>query len=169
MPDRIHGRGTQRNAWLAAEAALVLTRIMRRAAILPALLLLVACSPLSEEKDEFRAALLRWHDADIHSYSYTFRYGCFCHRAGRFAVVVEDDSIVSVELVDGGWDEEAEPWALTVPQMFAEIDEALDENPDDATLRFAELGYPISVGFDRWEDAVDDEWGMGIEDFVVMD
>lgn len=145
---------------------------MRRNPALPCLLVVAlagaGCSPLSEEKDEFRAAVLRWNEAGIHSYRYTFQYGCFCPRAGVYAVVVRNDTVESAEVIEGGWDEGQQPYALTVPQMFQLIREALDEDPDDATLRFAELGYPISVGFDRWEDAVDDEWGMGVEDFVDL-
>ena len=141
---------------------------MRRLLVFLPTLLLAACDPLSEEKDELRAARDRWNDAQIASYSYTFEYSCLCERAGIYAVVVEDGAIASVEVIEEEGGPEGEPFALTVPEMFDRIERALDGEPDDVDLRFANEGYPTHAAFDMADNSVDDEWNLGVDDFVDL-
>ena len=141
---------------------------MRRLHLLLPLLLLAGCDPLSEEKDELRAARDRWNDAEIDSYSYAFEYSCLCNRAGYYAVVVENGVIVSAETIEEHDWPGREPYALTVPEMFDRIERALDDEADDVDLRFADEGYPTHAAFDMDERSVDDEWNLGVDDFVDL-
>ena len=90
-------------------------------------------------------------------------------RAGIYAVVVEDDSIVSIEIVSPEWDEGQEPYALTVPEMFDRLEATLEREPDEARLEFAAEGYPTFAAFDMEENSVDDEWGLAVEDLTPLD
>ena len=138
--------------------------------IIPVLLLaLASCDPLDDEKDELRAARERWDDAGITSYAFTFTYECYCMRAGVYAVVVADDSIESIEIVSPAWDEGQEPYALTVPQMFERLADALERGPDDVRLEFASAGYPEAVYFDMVDSYADDEWGFEVEGLTPLE
>jgi len=141
---------------------------MRRLAV-PALLLLAACDPHAEARDDLRDAVERWNDAGVDDYAFTFHYSCYCDRYGDFQIVVEDDTVASAErIIEDG--EEVDPWqqipAMTIDEMFDRIDDALDQDPEDADVRLDDdLGYPIRVRFDFEENIADEEWGFGVRSF----
>ena len=143
---------------------------MRRLRLLSGVLLLAGCDQLSDQKDDLRDARERWQDAGLDNYGYTLHYGCFCERSGAFQIVVHDDTVTSAVYIG---EEEFPEWgeipAMTVDEMFERIEDALDEDPEDADLEFDdELGYPTSVGFDLADNVDDDQWGFSVTDFAEL-
>jgi hypothetical protein len=143
---------------------------MRRSAIL-LVLLAAACDPMADERDALEAARERWDDASIDSYRMTFHYSCYCQKYGDFDIVVEGDSIVSaVHLLEEGEGPEGpvEIPMMTVEDMFAAIDRALDREPAQADLEYHGLGYPTRANFDFEENVADEEWGFGVRELVEI-
>ena len=128
------------------------------------LLLLSACDPLAEERDDLRDARERWQDAELDTYAYVLEWQCFCLRMGRYQITVENDVVVSAVRLDE-W-EEGPPPELTIDSLFVLLENALDREPDEASLRFHRLGYPTDVSFDPIENGIDDEWGFAVEEFA---
>jgi hypothetical protein len=153
--------------WLARARVASYRGGMRSTIVLVlAALLTAACGdPLDEEWEELERAEAHWERADIEDYAFTLLYGCFCELAGEFAIVVHGDSITSAKRVDDSGPLSDTVPAMTVPEMFARIRTGLEREPDRVTLRYHELGFPQTAEFDFEENAADEEWSFGVDEF----
>ena len=108
---------------------------------------------------ELEEARARWSEAGLDDYDYTYEIGCFCVSSGPFEVEVERGEITSITgPPDEGLDDAflAEV-VVTVDELFATIDEAID-TAEAFTLRFDEtLGYPTLFDVDYSSMIADDE------------
>ena len=138
---------------------------MRRYALL-LVLAVAACDPLGPEFDRLQDAEERWARNRPDSYSFVLEWSCLCEYYGGTRIVVEGDSIVSAEPVEEMLGEELP--MFTIDDLLAHIRRELDKDPDEATVRFADLGYPTYASFDFDEDSLDDEYGIRIEEFTVL-
>ena len=152
---------------------------LRSAAKLPLLalaLLAGACDggPFgpSGAEAELRAARARWERQGAADYAYTVRRTCFCGPdvAGPVRVEVRGGRTVSVSPFEG---RPLFPGAFdrldTVEEMFASVQDAIDAGPYLLDARYDPArGYPVSVAVDYERNAVDDEGGFVVSDFVLL-
>jgi len=158
------------NRRLAPRPRLAYTAGMRPYTAILGLLALAGCGDgFEEEWTRLAGAERRWERADIHSYAFTLHYGCFCPLNGEFAIVVENDVVISAKRIDDSGPLEDTVPAMTVPEMFGRIRTGLESEPEGVTLVFADLGYPELVRFDLEGNAADDEWSFGIDEFTPRD
>jgi hypothetical protein len=111
----------------------------------------------STGEQDLAAAIDRWQRAGAYDYAYVQSELCG-ERAGI--------GTARVEVVDGRV-KEVDPlrhmplqraYALTVPELFDQIEEALQRGEGTTKVTYdAELGYPRDVRFDPMPEAVDDE------------
>ena len=107
------------------------------------------------------------------SYGYDFQNVCFCGPDTRAPVRIEvrDGQFQSVVLREDGTAVARERWDqyLTVEQVFASIEDALDESA--ASVRVAydpSLGYPRDVFIDFNEMIADEELGFTVENLSAV-
>jgi hypothetical protein len=124
--------------------------------------------------DELRAARAEWERQGISSYRYTVRRSCECLPEATAPARVEVRDGRTVSVVAATSVSQVRPEAFgeydTVEELFAVIEEAIARDPYRFTARYDErLGYPLgySVDFDR--EYVDDEGGLAITEFEVIE
>jgi hypothetical protein len=121
---------------------------------------------------EIEAALATWQAAGIDDYSYTIERHCLCPAELHARVFVEAGEVATVELLAEGGDTEfaRERMRMTMGEVLAELLAILragDEEPGPIELVFdPDLGFPTEVDVDPIRDAIDDEFGFSIVDFV---
>ena len=111
------------------------------------------------------AALAKWTDAGIANYNFTFSRGCFCpvEYVGPYQATVIDGVVTGatyegVDLLEievlraNSYGERV----LTVEQVFAEIDRAIQAADSFEVTYHPELGYPLSASID-WDFQMADE------------
>lgn len=128
-----------------------------------------ACAdPFAPEQNALDDARVRWEAAGITAYQLEYRNVCFCGRV-HIRVDVTNGQVTRVEPLDD--DDAFGPVheGYTVERLFALIQDGLERRPHDVALSFhPELGYPTSVSFDPIGNAIDDEWGFRVENFVTV-
>ena len=146
--------------------------------LVPLGLALGACglAPLgpSSAAGDLRAARAEWERQGISSYRYTIRRSCEClpEATAPARVEVRDGRTVSVVAATSASQVRPEAFQRydTVEELFAVIEETIERDPYRFSARYdARLGYPLeySVDFDR--EHADDEGGLAITDFEVIE
>ena len=122
-------------------------------------ILLLACvgcglvGSSNDEQAELNRNCLIWRSQDARSYVLDFRgqFGAASLASGSWATVeVRDDSIQSVVLRESGKRQESaiDRW-FTVEEMFTQIRELLDQDPDVFEVRYdSARGYPQLLNVD---------------------
>jgi hypothetical protein len=146
----------------------------RRTSIVAALFILVACGdglPVSTRLVlNLRAAHARWERRGTDSYEITVRRVCFCGFVEPVRVKVVDGTIVSRTVVSTG-DQVPTLYASQypdIPGLFAIVEEAATEADKLHTEFDATYGFPTIISIDWIENAVDDEVGYVMEEFVAL-
>lgn len=133
------------------------SRVLRAGAAAAALVLITSCGD-----DEAAQAQQLWTSNGPDDYRFIWRTSAMVGQ-GRFAVEVHDGAVVSIKPLQEG-PRVLEERALTVEDVFAELEE-LQATADAVEVSYdAELGYPRSVAVDVIDGAVDDEYEFHIED-----
>lgn len=133
------------------------SRVLRAGAEAAALVLMASCGD-----DEAAHAQQLWMSNGPDDYRFIWRTSAMV-RQGRFAVEVHDGAVVSIKTLQEG-PRVLRERALTVEDVFAEL-EQLQATADAVEVSYdAELGYPRSVVVDLIDGAVDDEYEFHIED-----
>lgn len=124
--------------------------------------------------DELRAARAEWERQGISSYRYTVRRSCECLPEVTVPARVEVRGGRTVSVVAATRARQVRPEAFgeydTVEELFAVIGEAIARDPYRFVARYdARFGYPVEyfVDFDR--EHADDEGGLAITDFEVIE
>ncbi len=133
-----------------------------------------ACSdPLGPERDALEANRARWASLEIVSYRYEYALNCYCGGPGAqpVAVLVQDGDVVAVSNPDGS--EVAGPWEPadypTIEDLFDRVEESLNREPYEARVKYdAQYGYPADAYFDFEQNAIDEEFGFVVTEFVVV-
>ena len=146
----------------------------RRTSIVVALFILVACGdglPVSTRLVlNLHAAHARWESRGTDSYEITVRRVCFCGFVEPVRVKVVDGTIVSRTVVSTGDPVptlEASQYP-DIPGLFAIVEEAATQADKLHTEFDATYGFPTIISIDWIENAVDDEVGYVMEDFVAL-
>jgi hypothetical protein len=149
------------------------TRFFRALAVIA----VVACSdstaPVSATLADLTAAKSRWAASAPASYQYTFSRSCFCGpESARLVVVTVRNGVVeSARYADtGALLAPAQAAAYpTIEGVFALVDDALARHADSITAEYdAARGYPVRIFIDWFTNAVADEMGYGVRDFVAL-
>ena len=129
----------------------------------------------SGEHPEVAAALAanqaKWNEAALTSYTFNQQRLCFClvEFVQQVTVEVADDQIQSINYVESGEAvTDAFDFYLTVPGLFALIDDALKRNADNIDVEFDEvLGYPSRINIDYDFRIADEEVTYTSENLVA--
>ncbi len=84
---------------------------------------------------------------------------------GSGTVIVRDDAVVDVT---GGAGSDFPVYGRTVPQLFDDIEQALQTGSVSQLTWHPELGYPATARLDPEADAIDDEWGFRVNDLESL-
>ena len=134
-----------------------------RISLVAATLILSGCSLFDSNPDYTGPA----------DYAFTLRVGCFCPYAGPLRITVNEDEVVDVRQLDpqdgeGNVDDWIEQQAMTLAELDALVDRAHRE-ADDVTVEYdPTYGFPTDVYIDWIKDAVDDEIGYTVTDYVAL-
>jgi len=84
-----------------------------------------------------------WHAQNLHSYSYTLSYDCFCPNKGPLTVMVVRDTVYSA--VDTAGVAVARGYAMTIDDLFDLIQTGLEHDVRVEASFDAQLWYPTSI------------------------
>ena len=119
---------------------------------------------------ELSAAIKKWNDSNINSYSYTLSVSCYCIDTEPNDIKVVDNKIKKVngKLVTEN-DLENIYWNVkSFDEIFEIIAEKLNDNPFLYTIKFDQsFGYPIDIYFDMDEMIADEEIGYYVTNFKI--
>jgi hypothetical protein len=125
-------------------------------------------APGTPEEARLDAARARWAASGIETYRWTYARSCFCPQL-TVAVTVEAGEAVDhrVSVVGGGPSGAAgELEILTMLDFYEEVQRAIDTADSLAVAYEPETGRILSLDVDRFENAVDDEYGYAVTSFV---
>lgn len=121
-----------------------------------------AAGPADSERARLDEARQRWERAGIEDYRLTWTVQCFCPRATFVDTVIDGEVISHEQAADS--DALDDPGPKTVPDIFDEVQAAIDEEP--ATLEVAyddETGAVTSWWADYRLDMADEEQGFEVQ------
>jgi hypothetical protein len=148
---------------------------MKKFLLIPAVLLLFACSlffPASRELNQNRE---KWEAMDIHHYRFNLRIGCFCpfNEQMPLTIEVKDGEAISITASNGqdiAPNLETYMKSASVEALFDIIQSAMKSGADDIKVTYDDhYGFPTSINIDNIKMAVDDEIGYYVENFEVLD
>jgi len=119
---------------------------------------------------ELSAAIKKWNDSNINSYSYTLTVSCYCIDTEPNDIKVVNNKIKKVNGKSVTEDDlENIYWNVkSFDEIFEIIDEKLKDNPFLYTIKFDQsLGYPIDIYFDMDEMIADEEIGYYVTNFKI--
>lgn len=109
-----------------------------------------------------------WPTAGYNTYSYRFRWICFCWESLRRTVDIQvaDGEVQRVTDAQTGAEldaESASPYG-TIDSLFDFLEEAKDQHADAIRVTYdPTLGYPATAWVDYRKDLADEEMGFEIE------
>lgn len=142
-----------------------------RARLLPLLgaAIIAGCSstsPTEVQQTRLTAAMQRWAVGGSLDYQFQLRWlcgECLPEWSHLLQIRVQNGQVTDVVDLTAGGPVAKNSRTLTIPELFAHIQLALDQ---DAHYLFAEyhptLGYPVTVAVDWSYPAVDDEGGFDV-------
>lgn len=120
--------------------------------------------PIPEGAEGLDEARARWEAAGIDDYDLTYRPLCFCPQYD-VTVVVRGGEVVSTDSVsdmETSW----EPEGLSVDEMFAELEQAVDGDAHEVQATWDEAtGRPLRYWIDESEMVADEEHGIEVLTF----
>jgi hypothetical protein len=126
---------------------------------------------------ELDANQQKWESRNVSHYTMKVNLICFCPWGSSMPWMVEvmNREVISVTDNSGQPVPEDDPiWTvdnsdlLTVDGLFAYVRRAIEEADDTNVEYQPDLGYPVTVGVDWIEQAMDDEMGVHISELHAM-
>ena len=126
---------------------------------------------------EFDRNLQKWVDAGISHYRFSPFIGCFCPFGQDMPLTIEvqNNQAVSMTYSDGTRVPDDDPqYAFfdkyaTIDRIFSELESGLEGEADEVTAVYdTTYGYPTQVNFDFIKNAIDDELGLTVSNFEVL-
>ena len=105
----------------------------------------------------------KWHSRDIASYDFVYHAGGMAGECELF-VHVRDGKVASATEQHPCWLHAND--APTIDGVFDTLAKEYRESDQVDATYDPEYGFPTSVSVDRIRNAIDDEWGFGVSDFV---
>jgi hypothetical protein len=135
---------------------------------------MASCTQLDPDH-ELQANKGKWEAAAISSYELDMRLACFCLKRDMRPIHVlvrgsettftykDDDSRVTDAALDS-------LLIGAVPKMFNDIKLVIDKDPVDLRVVYnEEYGYPERIIVDPGSSISDDEFGLRVSDFEIID
>lgn len=117
--------------------------------------------------DTLEANFQKWKANHPHEYAFTYSRTCFCINP-VWRVEVKGDSVVRVANISSAPGTPSALESYSMDSIFARIKAGLDKHPAKAQIRYnARLGYPEEAGFDQAPNVADDEYSLGVSDFIA--
>lgn len=142
-------------------------------ALAGSVLLLAGCgSHLNDAREVWRDARARWTANRPSQYTYTLERLCFCPEEvrGPVRIVVRGDSVLSRAYVGSGQAVPAQ-YAVhfgTIESLFDVIDDAIDRKAAELSTQYDPArGYPLTVNIDYVANAIDEELGLRVSEFLI--
>ena len=149
---------------------------MKKMILLLLALILTACSFGS--KSEYDTNFDKWQNSDVTHYRFSLFVGCFCafRNDMPLSIEVQDGKVVSMTYSDGipvpADDPQLEFLSryATMDRLFSELKADLDGEADEVTVTYnATYGFPEQISIDRIKEAIDDELGLTVSNFEVLE
>lgn len=117
------------------------------------------------------SARANWEAADHPHYRYRLQRECYCAAPNDVVVQVADGRVVAVTDTQTGQPVDPAQWRgyRTVPELFAEIDDAVSRQPDSLLVEYHRtLGYPQRVRIDFSYRMADEEIDYAIASLEIL-
>ena len=148
---------------------------MKKIILLALVFILSACSFSST--NEIKANQDKWIKSGITHYRFELSIGCFCAFRDKMPLLIEvkDGEVVSMTYGDGS-PVPADDANLEFFNGFSTVDRLFQYLQSDAAKKADEVkvdyeptyGYPIMVSIDQIKAAMDDEYGITISNFEIL-
>lgn len=139
----------------------------------------ISCSLFTNENDGYEQALERWEVNKSINYEFSYRVGCFCATLTPALIVVNSDSIyqildvetrdsLMVQVGESTYEYAGKIYKdsyKTIDELFKVIKDSRGAHELDVDYNEA-LGYPTSIYIDHIKNAVDDEIGYSVSNYL---
>lgn len=154
---------------------------MKRNFLLLLILPIISCSLFNNENDGYEQALEQWNEAKSNNYEFTFNVGCFCPVYTPARIIVQADTVYKIlnpgteDSLMVQVDESSFQYAGDVyPEVYKTIDELFDviinarkQSANKIEVKYnSTAGYPESISIDYVKDAIDDEIGYTVSNYI---
>lgn len=145
-----------------------------RKLILASFVVLAGCGILDpdDRRDDLADARRRWDSLNIVSYEYVLQRSCFCpiETVRPYRVRVLNGAVVDARDVETGAAPPAGLPILTIPELFAVIEDALDQSAYSLEVDYdAQRGYPVRIAIDYDRQTADEELGFRASEFLSLE
>lgn len=154
---------------------------MERSFLLLLILPFISCSLFTNENDGYEQSLEQWKESKSSDYEFEFIVGCFCHAYTPARIIVQADTVYKV--LDPGTEDslmvqvgesDSQYAGYIYPEAYKTIDELFDviitarkENASKIDVKYNSTnGYPESISIDYLKNAVDDEIGYSVSNYI---
>ncbi len=147
---------------------------MKKIILITLVIVLTACS--LGTSSAFTKNRQLWQDAGITHYRFSLSILCFCLFSEQMPITIEvqNNEIVSMLYADGTPVTSDDPnYATfsnhaTIDNLFSELEAGL-KDADEVTVTYdAIYGFPNSIQFDYVREIADDELGLSVSGFEVL-
>lgn len=147
---------------------------MKRIFYIALILILMACGSASTEFDK---NLMKWNESGVSHYRFQLVVGCFCPFSdiNPLTIEVKDNQVLSMMGANGVEILDTDPLYpmlmnyATVDNLFTWTTDVL-ANADEVKVTYdATYGFPDNISVDYIEEAIDDEIGVRISNFEVLE
>lgn len=122
----------------------------------------------AKEQDALDDNSQKWQDAAISHYQMVFRENCFC-QTDTVHVEVMNGEVVTAYFETRTDTPQEHNLPLTVEQFFTTIQYAIDKRFYKIDVQYnSDYGYPETIYFDPYRNAVDEEYGFTISEFTIL-
>lgn len=109
-----------------------------------------------------------WKNAAIDNYQYVATEYCFC-RGREALIVVQNNMVVQADLLPPYSDSYIDGLDLTMEQRFDLIDEGIRKGYNKIVVEYnKDYGFPQSIFFDPYVNAVDEEVTHVVDKFEII-
>ena len=154
---------------------------MKRTLLLLLIIPFISCSLFNNENDGYEQALEQWNETKSNDYEFTFNVGCFCPAYTPARIIVQADTVYKILnpgtedslMVQTGentfqyaGDVYSESYK-TIDELFDVIINARKQNATKIDVKYnSTIGYPESISIDYIKDAIDDEVGYSVSNYI---
>ena len=147
---------------------------MKKILLITLVVILSACS--LGTSSEFTKNRQLWQDAGITHYRFSLSILCFCIFSEQMPITIEvqNNEVVSMTYPDGTLVTPDDPNYTTfanhavIDNLFSELEAGL-QDADEVTVTYdAAYGFPNSIHFDYVREIADDELGLSVSGFEVL-
>ncbi len=148
---------------------------MKRIMFLLLSLLLAGCSAFPSPSGDVERNLDKWETQSVLNYQFNLNIGCFCPWTDLMPLTIEVRNGKPVSILSGG-EQVTDPFLEsftqydTMEELFEVILSAQESGADEIKVDYDPVyGFPASIAIDYIELAMDDEMGLYVTEFEVLE